>query len=46
MELLVTHQTWDNVQSHYSYISPFKLAEVDQEGTFRLTWWWVIGCIG
>ena len=38
-ELLVTHQTWDNHGTHYSYISPFKLGTVDEEGTFRLKWW-------
>jgi hypothetical protein len=38
-ELLVTHQTWDNHGTHYSYISPFKRGEVDAEGTFRLKWW-------
>jgi len=38
-ELLVTHQTWDNHGTHYSYVSPFKLGTVDEEGTFRLKWW-------
>ena len=38
-ELLVTHQTWDNHGTHFSYISPFKAVDVDEEGTFRLKWW-------
>ena len=38
-ELLVTHQTWDNHGTHFSYISPFKGVDVDDEGTFRLKWW-------
>lgn len=38
-ELLVTHQTWDNHGTHFSYISPFKTVDVDDEGTFRLMWW-------
>ena len=32
----MTHQTWDNKGSHFSYISPFKAVDVDAEGTFRL----------
>eukprot|EP00947_MAST-08B_sp_MAST-8B-sp1_P000874 g874.t1 len=38
-ELLVTHQTWDNHGTHYSYVSPFKRVDVDDEHTFRLKWW-------
>jgi hypothetical protein len=38
-ELLVTHQTWDNHGTHFSYVSPFKAVDVDDEGTFRLKWW-------
>lgn len=38
-ELLVTHQTWNNRGTHFSYVSPFKAVDVDNEGTFRLTWW-------
>ena len=38
-ELLVTHQTWDNRGTHFSYVSPFKGVDVDEEGTFRLVWW-------
>ena len=38
-ELLVTHQTWIPQSTHYSYISPFKVPEVDGAGTFRLKWW-------
>ena len=37
--LLVTHQTWDNRGTHTSFVSPFKRAVIDVEGTFRLKWW-------
>jgi hypothetical protein len=39
MEPLVTHQTWTNKGTHVSYISPFKLAALDDAGTLRLKWW-------
>jgi len=38
-ELLITHQSWTNRGSHYAYIAPYKLADVDENGTFRLKWW-------
>ena len=38
-ELLVTHQTWDNHGTHFAYVSPFKIVDIDHEGTFRLKWW-------
>ena len=38
MEILVTHQTWTYRGTHVSYISPYKLAHLDDDGTFRLQW--------
>ena len=37
--LLVTHQTWDNRGTHTSFVSPYKRAVIDAQGTFRLKWW-------
>ncbi|KAL1529474.1 hypothetical protein AB1Y20_000421 [Prymnesium parvum] len=39
MELLVTHQTWTYRGTHVSYVSPYKLAHLDDDGTFRLAWY-------
>ena len=38
-ELLVTHQSWTNAGTHKAYVAPYKKAEVDDEGTLRLTFW-------
>ena len=34
MEILITHQTWTYRGTHTSYISPYKLAHLDDDGTF------------
>jgi len=38
MEILITHQTWTYRGTHVAYISPYKLAHLDDGGTFRLAW--------
>ena len=38
MEILITHQTWTYRGTHVSYVSPYKLAHLDDDGTFRLQW--------
>lgn len=39
LEILITHQTWTYRGTHVAYISPYKLAHLDDDGTFRLQWW-------
>lgn len=39
MEILITHQTWTYRGTHVAYISPYKLAHLDDDGTFRLVWY-------
>ena len=36
-EVLVTHQAYSHVG--HTYIAPYKLADVDAEGTLRFKWW-------
>eukprot|EP00937_MAST-01D_sp_MAST-1D-sp2_P001659 g1659.t1 len=38
-QLLVTHQTWSNRGTHFSYVSPYKIPCLDADGAFRLKWW-------
>ena len=39
MEILISHQTWTYRGTHVAYISPYKLAHLDDDGTFRLKWY-------
>jgi hypothetical protein len=39
MEILISHQTWTYRGTHVAYISPYKLAHLDDDGTFRLRWY-------